>query len=433
MNYTEYNLANIIKSMIECLKDNVPLYLQNRLAEDATKPVGERLYNGFLKEPVSYLTGIPNQMIGPQDTPIIHIGTSTQNHQEYDASNFYTSRTTMDISVLISETDVDSDNGIIFLNGLSAYLDAIAWSIVSKYTPEYGCKYGAYEAHPISIPYGTIQKFPGQSVFYRTGRVRIEIMHRIYYGQTLVFPPSERPWTPEDLGDNLLAWFDPECEEHLVADSSNNLLAWVSKKNVVAAIPLFSAFAPKLLEENGSKYVSLPQGTTSYMVMSPTIPAAGVFTVARNLRSGGTYRPFIRTEAANISGIRFENDSTVRFRYLSSSSEGASQIASVNDFTIVGGIGYSSGSQIILRAFANGSEASSGTVSTTRSPFQIIGSGATAAGQGAEVDLKEILFTNEISEDDRERIEGYFAWKYGLVDNLPVNHPYKTSAPTVVE
>ena len=30
-----------------------------------------------------------------------------------------------------------------------------------------------------------------------------------------------------------------------------------------------------------------------------------------------------------------------------------------------------------------------------------------------------------------EKIEGYLAWKWGLVDNLPSDHPYKDGRPLV--
>jgi hypothetical protein len=30
-----------------------------------------------------------------------------------------------------------------------------------------------------------------------------------------------------------------------------------------------------------------------------------------------------------------------------------------------------------------------------------------------------------------EKAEGYLAWKWGLVNKLPSNHPYKNSPPTV--
>jgi hypothetical protein len=43
----------------------------------------------------------------------------------------------------------------------------------------------------------------------------------------------------------------------------------------------------------------------------------------------------------------------------------------------------------------------------------------------------EIIFTDFPSIEDRQKIEGYLAWKWGSEANLPANHPYKTNPPTV--
>jgi hypothetical protein len=46
--------------------------------------------------------------------------------------------------------------------------------------------------------------------------------------------------------------------------------------------------------------------------------------------------------------------------------------------------------------------------------------------------IKEIiiLLNNDITTENRNKIEGYLAWKWGFVDTLPNNHPFKNSAPT---
>jgi hypothetical protein len=42
----------------------------------------------------------------------------------------------------------------------------------------------------------------------------------------------------------------------------------------------------------------------------------------------------------------------------------------------------------------------------------------------------EVLIGNSNpSEADRQRIEGYLAWKWGTVANLDASHPYKLSPP----
>jgi hypothetical protein len=46
--------------------------------------------------------------------------------------------------------------------------------------------------------------------------------------------------------------------------------------------------------------------------------------------------------------------------------------------------------------------------------------------------VAEIIFCDEKNSDaDRQRIEGYLAWKWGLTANLPNDHPFKVSPPYV--
>lgn len=42
-----------------------------------------------------------------------------------------------------------------------------------------------------------------------------------------------------------------------------------------------------------------------------------------------------------------------------------------------------------------------------------------------------IIFNSLLSTTDRQLVEGYLAWKWGLEGNLPAGHPYKNAAPTL--
>lgn len=45
--------------------------------------------------------------------------------------------------------------------------------------------------------------------------------------------------------------------------------------------------------------------------------------------------------------------------------------------------------------------------------------------------VAELIFVSSVvSDTDRQKIEGYLAWKWGLQGSLPSNHPYKNFAPT---
>ena len=42
----------------------------------------------------------------------------------------------------------------------------------------------------------------------------------------------------------------------------------------------------------------------------------------------------------------------------------------------------------------------------------------------------EIIIAQNLDTTNRQKLEGYLAWKWGLASNLPGDHPYKNSAPT---
>jgi hypothetical protein len=42
-----------------------------------------------------------------------------------------------------------------------------------------------------------------------------------------------------------------------------------------------------------------------------------------------------------------------------------------------------------------------------------------------------IVYNTSLTQTQRENIEGYLSWKWGIQANLPSTHPYKSSAPTI--
>jgi len=94
-------------------------------------------------------------------------------------------------------------------------------------------------------------------------------------------------------------------------------------------------------------------------------------------------------------------------------------------------------------AYLNGTTAGSAYVNfDPLSSYKIFGSMLTATS-GARADWKigngdafwkggiaEIVVTSgTITTGDRQKVEGYLAWKWGLQANLPANHPYKSEQP----
>ena len=52
-----------------------------------------------------------------------------------------------------------------------------------------------------------------------------------------------------------------------------------------------------------------------------------------------------------------------------------------------------------------------------------------SGSQIQDADWGELIMTEDVSQSNSEKIEGYLAHKWGLTSDLPSNHPYKTQAP----
>ena len=70
--------------------------------------------------------------------------------------------------------------------------------------------------------------------------------------------------------------------------------------------------------------------------------------------------------------------------------------------------------------------------SASSGPSSTIGKGQ-GGGSGsffANIRIHELVTMESSVVADRQKLEGYAAWRWGLEGNLPVGHPYKTAAPT---
>ena len=90
----------------------------------------------------------------------------------------------------------------------------------------------------------------------------------------------------------------------------------------------------------------------------------------------------------------------------------------------------SSGIQLYLNTTSSGSyPANPGFYSGTT----YIGGGLHGGGVGFYMNgsISEVLIYNTVlTSTQREKVQGYLAWKWGIQSTLPSNHPYRNSAPT---
>ncbi|MBS0453959.1 MAG: hypothetical protein JSS14_21875 [Proteobacteria bacterium] len=87
--------------------------------------------------------------------------------------------------------------------------------------------------------------------------------------------------------------------------------------------------------------------------------------------------------------------------------------------------------------WVDGTQVASGTMSADPSTSAEVLTLAVGNYTGASIDdswvqdwAEAVAVEGNISDTDRQKIEGYLAWQWGLQGNLPSGHPYKSAAPT---
>lgn len=74
----------------------------------------------------------------------------------------------------------------------------------------------------------------------------------------------------------------------------------------------------------------------------------------------------------------------------------------------------------------------SGGTSNTASTEVAIGGTASVSGQCISGDIAELVcISGTVTTADRQKVEGYLAWKWGTQASLPSGHPYESAAPTL--
>ena len=236
---------------------------------------------------------------------------------------------------------------------------------------------------------------------------------------------NEGFWTPELLGADLALWLDADDSSTITLNGSN-VAQWDDKSgNDRHATQPTAASQPTYLATgfNGKPTLTW-DGTDDAMLLSMSLPetdlnlfaVADLNAVAQNdyiLDIGSVRRTFATSgqifagswnpAAASITtgGQRiygFTTGPTNQIVY--SDGTAVSTLAAVPAALVDGAVGL--GNRFLGTAF------------------------------GPVGDMSELVFVSgTLSDTDRQKLEGYLAWKWGLETNLPADHPYKSAPPTV--
>lgn len=251
-------------------------------------------------------------------------------------------------------------------------------------------------------------------------------------------------WIPTDLGSALLAWYDSSNAASVrtgaagISQAANGdpVTEWRdlsgngyhASQSIAARQPTFNATT-----WTGSKTTITFNAVDNGLVVTGITWQTYSYGLAVRHASIGSVRAFLtKRPAVSASFFWFLYNSTSgSFNWDQNGNRYNTTFIpnTTTDYiyTIVRPLNGTNRSQ-----YVNGTM--SGTTATnpdnSNSETLIIGNDYSAANRGASANISELVIASTgLSDADRQRLEGYLAWKWGTVGSLPVSHPFKTYPP----
>lgn len=232
------------------------------------------------------------------------------------------------------------------------------------------------------------------------------------------------PWTPLNISSaTLVAWFDASDGSL----SAGSVGSWASRIGSITATQLTSANQPVYSATGLNSQPAVTFDGTDRLVLSdksglPLGATPGcMFIVGHATGSEKTVMGQITGVSAGQRAIG--RDSSNRIFY-GIQGERETSTATWTSSRIV----------MVLQRTANTMDFSvDGTIESATHTLTVntISAAVAQLGQDCAGSFHEMGFINgDLSTDERQRLEGYWAHKWGLTAGLPADHPYKTDAPT---
>lgn len=253
------------------------------------------------------------------------------------------------------------------------------------------------------------------------------------------------PWVPTQLSSRAL-WLDA-ADTSSVTLNGSNVSQWNDKSGnakhaVQATASKQPAYTASLL--NGRHGIVFNGSTTGLHIPSITLNTfTTIFIVLKN-PSGGPFFMEQSLDANTNSGFYIYGNQTLsafarRTVNTNSADFDTGVWTGTTDVLIsINTVSAPSTAADIFRPFKNGSAISrtpvAGTTLANVAITDALNIGARNNGLSVffNGNLYELIICDtSLNTADQQKTEGYLAWKWGLQGNLPSNHPYKNTSPSI--
>lgn len=242
-------------------------------------------------------------------------------------------------------------------------------------------------------------------------------------------------WRPDELQTSLALWLDAE-DTNTITLNGSTVSQWGDKSgNNRHATQATASNQPTYttsglngknvltFSNSSGTHLSIPSGVSDYF------PYQSAFIVYSDTSTAGYVTPLGGKYGGNTTGAAYHGHqfNTQLFNTTYTSSETRNGDNFKNGYNI--GDGTSTARPITPAIF---SYISTGQFDVDRR-FQVIGADASTPISRAITGLiaEVLILENAASTSDRQKTEGYLAWKWELEADLPSGHPYKSTPPKV--
>lgn len=294
---------------------------------------------------------------------------------------------------------------------------------------------GQWYADGVAVPGETnrtmvlTQENIGKTITFRSGS---EISNELVFDD----------WTPLQLSANIVSWLDASDETTIVKNGANQVTRWNSKvgslyvqQNDLSKAPIYNATGrnglPCIIADGVNDNMSYNSATGFPTGGNSSFEGAVAY---HNNTNHGSWR------LLTFNGI--EGTGQLRSIIVNPSINGGvtgggvqfdamSNISWLNQDHLVLSHISGSGAQVYIDGSITTNSSNTAGFNTGVSSSAYLFSNPVSAGLWPGSIQEYVIFNRNLTLDERQKFEGYLAWKWNLVSKLPANHPYKTFKPSV--
>ena len=260
-----------------------------------------------------------------------------------------------------------------------------------------------------------------------------------FYGPTVTQPGGGTLWTPTELGSAVAGWWDA-ADAATITLNSGNVSAWANKGAAGGSLaqasggaqPPYSATAL-----NGLPGVTGAAGTHSMAtgtltgLPTGTDPAFTMFAVGKPDAASASLGAFVTFGANASEAMPMLGTLANGNFYIDCFGSGITTSVNVTGSGHILSVKHNTDTTTYSHVDGVASGQSSFSVAPGASPAAKIFDWFASGYPNGGILQEYIILSTVLSDADREILEGYAAWKWGLEGNLDAGHPYKSAAPTV--